>query len=372
MKVSKIVLVSLVVLLGLGLVHPCFAATVFSDGFESGDFSAWTNTGASGGTIIVESVNPHHGTYNAKASTTSYAGCYKNFTGNSIVYLRSYIKITAGLPSSDGERICLNDIQRCGEGDWTNCLEAMIRRTSGVLYWGLIMVVDGYMGVYDASSTPAIALNTWYCVEILRDVTNHGSKLWVDGNLLLDRVDVHVGNSDRVWGGILDKTWATTSTVICDCYVVADTYIGLEGGGNSYSYEFGNTVAVSAGLSGWRALVREGTGGVGVSASFVYLGRETLFVRSEVVAVASPLERLGALLFSFPNVLTIWGDGYFWKEVLFEEAEFLETVSPHSEVEWVTVVPSVVWYANPLYVGVVVFLGFVGFLAAYKVVKVWW
>lgn len=48
---------------------------LFNDGFESGDFSAWTATSTTGvgSALIVEDVNPHHVTYNAKMTASASA-----------------------------------------------------------------------------------------------------------------------------------------------------------------------------------------------------------------------------------------------------------------------------------------------------------
>jgi len=82
-----------------------FFTEIFSDGFESGDFSAWTGTAKSSGeTCEVESADPHHGTYNAKfysdGGWNQYAYCYKDITGQTIIYARTYFKETTAFPNA--------------------------------------------------------------------------------------------------------------------------------------------------------------------------------------------------------------------------------------------------------------------------------
>ncbi|MFN3329236.1 MAG: hypothetical protein ACK40U_10400, partial [Fervidobacterium pennivorans] len=69
-KQLTIITFFLIISLILPFVNPVFATEIFSDGFESGDFSAWTGTAQSSGTVTVVTENPHHGTYSAKAVVT--------------------------------------------------------------------------------------------------------------------------------------------------------------------------------------------------------------------------------------------------------------------------------------------------------------
>src|SRR3989337_2094782 len=52
-----------------------YFTVIFSDGFESGDFSAWTGTV---GGPTVSNVQAHHGTYSCRASGSAYIYCYKD------------------------------------------------------------------------------------------------------------------------------------------------------------------------------------------------------------------------------------------------------------------------------------------------------
>ena len=64
---------------------------IFSDGFESGNFSAWTGT--NGSPSIVKSP-VHHGSYAAQANA-AYEYWYKTFSGQTVVYVRFYFRLSA-------------------------------------------------------------------------------------------------------------------------------------------------------------------------------------------------------------------------------------------------------------------------------------
>jgi hypothetical protein len=57
---------------------------IFADGFESGDFSAWTGTS---GSPTVQNTTKHHGTYGCTFDAPECA--YKTFSVMQIVYFRA-------------------------------------------------------------------------------------------------------------------------------------------------------------------------------------------------------------------------------------------------------------------------------------------
>ncbi len=203
-----------------------YFTTLFTNGFESGDFSAWTGTDSGSATISVESANPHHGTYNSKVIVTAahgYATSYKTFTATAIGYLRVYSKFSA-MPTNNGDRWYLHEIQY---NDWQNCVAATLYKTGGAVYWGLSTIIGGSVTDYTEASASNPSPNTWYCIEILRNVTNDIEQIWVNG-VSKRQVTVAISNNNnRVEVGITDS--ANTMTSYHDCVVVADAYIGIEG-----------------------------------------------------------------------------------------------------------------------------------------------
>ena len=209
---------------------------IFSDGFESGDFSAWTSITFSGeGAIVPESANPHHGTYNAKASVHlagDWALVYKNLAASthSDLHFRSYYKFgaifTAGIMNVHGF---------LSQGD------ALYESDCDVLFdpptnkWGISYCDSS--GVWHEeyeSGTSVVTAGTYHCIELR--YKKHASagiiQLWIDGILKVDLSglataygSIYIG---RVHDGVVYvvNTEPTTRNIYIDCVVVADGYIG--------------------------------------------------------------------------------------------------------------------------------------------------
>jgi hypothetical protein len=110
--------------------------------------------------------------------------------------------------------------------NWQNTLDPFIYNNNGKYYWGTVSVVNGvfYYDMESAASTPVVGI--YYTVEVLRDVTNHKTDLWVNGVLKVDVIRNHIGNSNSICTGV---SWADSAmTVYVDCVKVNGTYIGPE------------------------------------------------------------------------------------------------------------------------------------------------
>jgi hypothetical protein len=204
--------------------NPTPSPLIFQDGFESGNFNAWTTTdGAGTHTQTVETTNPHHGTYDAKftAGANSEGWAQKTIPNSPIIYFQQYIKL-ANLPTS-GTRLYLGTIQNTNSN---NNVDVFIENSSGQYYWGIYSSING--AIYnDRETTPSNPqLGQYYCVESCRDVTNSRSRLWVDGTLKVDVSRPNSGNANGIYSGI---TWTTnTATVYVDCIKIANSYIQPE------------------------------------------------------------------------------------------------------------------------------------------------
>lgn len=197
---------------------------IFEDHFESGNFDGWTTTGGVGThTQIVETANPHHGTYNAiiTVGASSEGWALKTISSSPTVYFQQYVKL-ASLPPP-GSRIYLSTIQNTNSD---NNVDVYIENQNEQYYWGLYASINGVV-YHDREVSPSNPkANVYYCIESMRDVTNARSKLWVDGVLKVDTVKPHVGNANRIYSGI---TYAfNPATVYIDCVKVSTSYIGPE------------------------------------------------------------------------------------------------------------------------------------------------
>jgi len=197
---------------------------LFTADFESGSFSEYTATGGDGShSQSVETANPYKGSYDAKftAGADSEGWAYQSVSSSAITYYRQLVKIGT-LPTS-GNYICLGSVQSTSS---QNTVDPFIYNFNGQYYWGAVSVINGNMYWDRQSSASNPTAGTYYTVEVCRDVTNHKTSLWVDGNLKLEVTRQHSGNSNLIFSGI---SWADSpTTVYVDCVRAKTSYIGLE------------------------------------------------------------------------------------------------------------------------------------------------
>jgi len=212
--------------------------TIFEDGFESGDFSAWTgtNTTLDYGYATVETTNPHHGTYSAKfeilaqAAWTS-ANSYKEYTAQATVFTRIYLYVDAFTPGAGAVQRAF--IRYGG----TARIAAEIGLTSGralqLRYWN-----DPTSSYVQIVSSTVLSLDTWYSVELktIISATAGECRVWVDGSEITDLTVTGIdndgaGNIDTTIVGIV-TSYNLAAVEFVDCVVVADTYIGPETANN--------------------------------------------------------------------------------------------------------------------------------------------
>jgi hypothetical protein len=247
---------------------------IFVDGFESGDLVQWSGVGTWGGAAapVVESVNPHHGTYNAKSvvSAGQSSFVYKNIDVQSVVYARAYHMWSVN-PSAGAESRL---VWVFGPGG----LIAIggVRNNNGVLQFYMRYLKNGaYVTLnynYDFSASKYYSIELYVKV----DATGGEAALYIDGVKVLE--DSDFGNDDRGsvtqvrvgvdWGSAIGQSWAHEH--YWDCVEVSNTYIGAEsflqcnltvgvsGSGStdpavgSYVFDEGGVVFVSAiADSGW-------------------------------------------------------------------------------------------------------------------------
>jgi len=196
-------------------------AVIFEDGFESGDFSAWTGTG---GTPSVTPGDTHHGTYKAEMSEGDF--CYKSFTPQVHLFLRAYVKIIS--ISSDQYR-CILAIRDLVTGSWSALV--YVRDSAGTLQWGLrYNNLAGY--AWSTQQTPVT--NVWYAVELEVKSDNVGNtgenRVYVDDSELTDITQTGLTTTEADSGYAYLGPFDGTATIALhfDCAVVADTYIGPE------------------------------------------------------------------------------------------------------------------------------------------------
>jgi len=221
---------------------------IFSDGFESGDFSAWSGTSNTGSDsqINVVSTESHHGTYGCKANITveganweKPAQVYETVNDPTDVYVRAYVKIAVGPDSGYQENLV--GVGR-SSSIW-HCKGLVgVKNVSGTLYWLSRAHEEDGSRTYKTSST-SLQLNTWYSVEIRvkQDATAGEIHVWVDGTELTDIAQTGLNldgtyTVNNIKVGLLTDSRAKVSgfpEVYIDCVVVSDSYIGPETEGDT-------------------------------------------------------------------------------------------------------------------------------------------
>jgi len=217
-----------------------YFTTIFSDGFESNDFSAWTGTSChANNTLQVQSVEKKQGTYASKhilaashAQDDSY--CYKDIISQTTCFMRLYVKITEVAGKYDSRRFGIMQVVGA-----TGAHSGGTYQYAGVYFLAdrkLQLVCRTTVGnIYDTSAT-TLTLNQWYCIEL--KFVEHASagevRVYLDGIEVADLTNT--GLNTAVWSGIDSVQCGssngyyneaeTHATFYTDCVVVADAYIG--------------------------------------------------------------------------------------------------------------------------------------------------
>jgi len=197
---------------------PALSASIFSDGFESGDLSQWSGTS---GTISVVSAQAHHGTRSVTYSTSPSGFCFKDFSLVDETYARCYVRFSS-LPSSGFS----SEFFSLYTSGWSWRAGVAVGYHGGTPRFDL---VDWNYNFLDSGS-PNLVVGKWYCIEVSFKRGAAGwAKLWVDDVL---KVNVPgdtsaLSQSNRLVIGTF--TWFGASyTAFSDCVVVADAPIGME------------------------------------------------------------------------------------------------------------------------------------------------
>jgi hypothetical protein len=201
---------------------------VFSDGFETNDFTAWTGTF---GVPTVQGLTVHSGSYAAKSAVCGDgAECYsyKTLAAAAILYARTYLRVDS-LPADDNDE---HELMALMSSAWEYQVVVYIGRVSGTNRF-ILKTTENGGDSRDTDTAEVPVVNTWYCIEILRDVTNDIEKLYVNGVERVSAAHAITGNTNRLQVGanyVYDPSGAAL-TAWWDCAVADSTYIGPEAAG---------------------------------------------------------------------------------------------------------------------------------------------
>ncbi len=197
--------------------------TVFSDGFESGDFTAWTNTT---GSPTVQGAVKKSGSYAMQVSmpsTNTRNTADYTITGSpSVIYARCYFRCERLPDASKGATLLYLQLSGGGIGD---SVQVVYAYESGVYKWVF----------YDSSGFTSYeeTINTgqWYCLEIGYNANTDTQVFYRDGEALITR---NIATSQTVTGytigfrhNYIGTGWsATASNAQWDDIVIDNSYIG--------------------------------------------------------------------------------------------------------------------------------------------------
>ena len=209
-----------------------YFTVLFSDSFQSGNFSAWTSSVTLSGTMSVVT-SPVYGSdaYSAQSAITSVGGyAMESVTISPISsgYMYCFLMINK-LPSGNSEAMAIGPYFYTSSG--TKVVRVIFGQdASGNLQAGISQGVGGTV----SNTLVAFnwAANTWYCVELYfasGSGSNGQASLWINGQLILNLTNTVITGTVSICriGASAQSLYGTgwTGNSWYDNVVVADTYI---------------------------------------------------------------------------------------------------------------------------------------------------
>jgi hypothetical protein len=215
-----------------GLVSFASATVIFSDGFESGNFSAWTDI--YGSPEVVSDVK-HTGSYSAFCNLSGTHTCYYGLEGSegwgNHIFARAYFKFSKSTSDWSTRGNTYVSAWNSSAGDKI-IADAVLGHWQNNNYFWAFEVLNGTNLELIEGSHFALDTSVWYCieVEVFVDGSAGYAKMYVDHVLVASLVGVdnneygnlnHVGFGQSYYGRNGEAVW-------WDCCVIADSYIGPE------------------------------------------------------------------------------------------------------------------------------------------------
>jgi len=221
---------------------------IFSDGFETNDFSAWTGTTTTGdATETVVSSQQHHGTYSAESYTVAgtKAYCYKTFTGQTTIFVRRYFRLNEAFTATYATMTL--DVLRGGGSD---ILHTGIRYTGSGQYQ--FYAVCYYPTESSDYANIDLTVGDWHCIEykFVKHASSGEYRFYWDGSELASLTETSLDTSgasdaDEIYVGVRYNNVGEEHTIHSDCVIVDTSYIGLEAAGATYIVDLSLTNTVS-------------------------------------------------------------------------------------------------------------------------------
>lgn len=213
----------------------------FQDGFESGNFNAWTGTyRTSRETTSVVRQSPYAGTYDARftsngGSTYERAYCHRTVSSATELYARGYFNVSKSGIDQNGDSFYFLMFM---SGSNVLAYAGWKKNSNGQVRWHLtIRDRSNYSAAY---STTMPASNVWSCVELhwKKGSANGMGELYVNGELVCsiqNKNTAYYGNINSVRFGLPQIYSCRSTTAYLDNAVISTTYIGPESAPTKYS-----------------------------------------------------------------------------------------------------------------------------------------
>jgi len=193
---------------------------LFEDGFETGDFSAWSGTVTTENEFAtVEDPSSFDNTHSAKFSSNGNspfeaAFCYKTYLSLSQMCTSGSFRLTSSGITSNDNCFYLIALKSGRDG----VVYAGWRQVAGIVKWNLL--VRNGTDWASAYSEASPILNTWYSVKLFwnEDPSTGHAELYVNGVLTcsLSNMNTTIQGEDQIRFGLAELYNCGSTTVNCD------------------------------------------------------------------------------------------------------------------------------------------------------------
>lgn len=209
----------------------------FENGFEEGDFSAWTgtNNGANANAPVVQGAVVHCGSHAALFtvnvnSWTGYTYCYRVLPSEyATLFVRAYIYFD-DLADGSPRMATAIGLRRNGTN---KALQFGLQNFAGTQYWHVSYHTGAGWRDLWRSATPVPTADQWYCLELMGviSLTLGEQRAWVDGVEVIAQTGLDMGTAlfDRIdVGRFLSSQQGSAGDSYADCVIASDLLSGPE------------------------------------------------------------------------------------------------------------------------------------------------
>ncbi|MGH7408668.1 MAG: DUF2341 domain-containing protein [Candidatus Methylomirabilales bacterium] len=211
------------------------SSLIFSDGFESGNLTAWSGNsngwGSPGDVIAALTEQPRiGGSYSGKSTTDtdgtsgSEADVLKDFADQTTLYAKLYVRLKSPFPGAGTDYVTLMRFVD-NTPDWKNIITTTIDDDRSLYLWN-DSCSNGGNGTCEAYGWQApgrtiLNMDRWYMIEMVATVSQTAgeARLWIDGNLEISVTGKNLGSNliNRFTAGISwTSPWGASNTLYID------------------------------------------------------------------------------------------------------------------------------------------------------------